>query len=174
MHFALGGCPQRPAAAINDVGPGRADRSFASRTARCAIRSAAPDFRPHARGTAARRAKHTTPSTPFHDGGRAGAFARRHRAAYVDERREPSDAHAARGRRNRRATARKPRYVCVPPTVSESIRTVGWPTPTGTDCPSLPQVRRPASSCEVVADHRHAREHLRAVADQRRALDRAR
>jgi hypothetical protein len=28
----------------------------------------------------------------------------------------------------------------VPPTVSPSILRVGDPTPTGTDCPSLPQV----------------------------------
>src|SRR5262245_32561001 len=36
---------------------------------------------------------------------------------------------------------------CVPPTVSPSIRTVGRPTPTGTDCPFLPQVPMPSSSC---------------------------
>src|SRR5687767_3718763 len=35
---------------------------------------------------------------------------------------------------------------CVPPTVISSIRIVGRPTPTGTDCPSLPQVPIPSSS----------------------------
>src|SRR5262249_10810956 len=34
----------------------------------------------------------------------------------------------------------------VPPTVRPSMRTVGRPTPTGTDCPSLPQVPSPSSS----------------------------
>src|SRR5262249_35483604 len=34
----------------------------------------------------------------------------------------------------------------VPPTVRPSMRTVGSPTPTGTDWPSLPQVPRPSSS----------------------------
>src|SRR5712691_7684797 len=34
----------------------------------------------------------------------------------------------------------------VPPTVSPSIRSVGCPTPTGTLCPSLPQVPTPESS----------------------------
>ncbi len=34
----------------------------------------------------------------------------------------------------------------VPPTVIESIRSVGWPTPTGTLWPSLPQVPTPSSS----------------------------
>src|SRR6185369_3112169 len=34
----------------------------------------------------------------------------------------------------------------VPPTVSPSIFSVGWPTPTGTLCPSLPQVPMPVSS----------------------------
>ncbi|MGH8626618.1 MAG: hypothetical protein ACREYC_15565, partial [Gammaproteobacteria bacterium] len=28
----------------------------------------------------------------------------------------------------------------VPPTVNPSMRSVGWPTPTGTCCPSFPQV----------------------------------
>src|SRR5262249_1773564 len=37
-------------------------------------------------------------------------------------------------------------HVPVPPTVRPSIRTVGKPTPTGTDCPSLPQVPRPSST----------------------------
>jgi len=34
----------------------------------------------------------------------------------------------------------------VPPTVSRSIRSVGWPTPTGTLWPSLPQTPTPVSS----------------------------
>ncbi len=34
----------------------------------------------------------------------------------------------------------------VPPTVSASMRSVGWPTPTGTLWPSLPQVPTPSSS----------------------------
>src|SRR6185312_9717268 len=34
----------------------------------------------------------------------------------------------------------------VPPTVSPSRRSVGWPTPTGTDWPFLPQVPTPVSS----------------------------
>src|SRR5262245_40461746 len=37
-------------------------------------------------------------------------------------------------------------HSCVPPTVISSIRMVGRPTPTGTDCPSLPQVPIPSSS----------------------------
>ena len=52
------------------------------------------------------------------------------------------------------------------------MRSVGWPTPTGTLWPSLPQVPTPSSSFEVVADHRDARQHVGAVADQGRALDR--
>src|SRR5262245_10264033 len=35
---------------------------------------------------------------------------------------------------------------CVPPTVISSIRMVGRPTPTGTDCPSFPHVPMPSSS----------------------------
>src|SRR5271166_5154943 len=38
-------------------------------------------------------------------------------------------------------------YPPVPPTVSLSTFSVGIPTPTGTDCPSLPQVPTPSSSC---------------------------
>ena len=34
----------------------------------------------------------------------------------------------------------------VPPTVSPSMRSVGWPTPTGTLWPSLPQMPTPVSS----------------------------
>ena len=33
----------------------------------------------------------------------------------------------------------------VPPTVNPSIRSVGWPTPTGTLCPSFPHVPTPES-----------------------------
>src|SRR5712692_9875570 len=35
----------------------------------------------------------------------------------------------------------------VPPTVMRSILIVGMPTPTGTLCPSLPQMPMPSSSC---------------------------
>ena len=58
----------------------------------------------------------------------------------------------------------------MPPTVSESMRIVGWPTPTGTDWPSLPHVPKTRVELQVVADHRHARQHLGTVADQHRAL----
>src|SRR4029434_11305795 len=37
-------------------------------------------------------------------------------------------------------------HTWVPPTVMPSMRVVGNPTPTGTDCPSLPQVPTPSSS----------------------------
>ncbi len=37
-------------------------------------------------------------------------------------------------------------YAPVPPTVIASIFRVGWPTPTGTDCPSLPHVPTPLSN----------------------------
>jgi quercetin dioxygenase-like cupin family protein len=40
----------------------------------------------------------------------------------------------------------KAKPVAVPPTVSASMRKVGWPTPTGTPWPSLPQVPMPGSS----------------------------
>src|ERR1700730_3330591 len=36
-------------------------------------------------------------------------------------------------------------HALVPPTVSPSIRNVGWPTPTGTPCPSFPHVPIPSS-----------------------------
>src|SRR5438093_7456246 len=39
-----------------------------------------------------------------------------------------------------------PLHPCVPPTVISSTRIVGSPTPTGTVCPSLPQVPIPSSS----------------------------
>src|SRR6185436_18967548 len=35
-------------------------------------------------------------------------------------------------------------HTWVPPTVMPSMRIVGRPTPTGTDCPSLPQVPTPS------------------------------
>src|SRR6202008_4971939 len=38
-----------------------------------------------------------------------------------------------------------PPHAFVPPTVRPSIRNVGWPTTTGTPCPSLPQVPIPSS-----------------------------
>src|SRR5206468_11576437 len=38
----------------------------------------------------------------------------------------------------------------VPPTVRPSIFTVGWPTPTGTLCPSLPQVPMPESRARAL------------------------
>src|SRR5262249_36784889 len=37
------------------------------------------------------------------------------------------------------------RYAAVPPTVRPSMRTVGWPTPTRTPRPALPQGPTPAS-----------------------------
>ena len=46
-----------------------------------------------------------------------------------------------------------PPAYAVPPTVKPSMRRVGWPTPTGTLWPSLPQVPTPLSSRHVVADH---------------------
>ena len=42
--------------------------------------------------------------------------------------------------------------VAVPPTVMPSISSVGVPTPTGTDWPSLPQVHDAVDELEVVAD----------------------
>src|SRR5262249_45480992 len=41
-------------------------------------------------------------------------------------------------------------YLAVPPTVMRSSLRVGMPTPTGTDCPSLPQVPIPSSTCEAL------------------------
>ena len=51
-------------------------------------------------------------------------------------------------RRARRRAARRivAAHTWVPPTVMPSMRMVGSPTPTGTDCPSLPQVPTPSSS----------------------------
>ena len=42
--------------------------------------------------------------------------------------------------------SKPPSFHPVPPTVSPSSRSVGWPTPTGTLCPFLPQVPMPLSS----------------------------
>ncbi|MNF17252.1 hypothetical protein D3C80_2206390 [compost metagenome] len=36
----------------------------------------------------------------------------------------------------------------MPPTVIWSMRRCGWPTPTGTHCPALPQLPMPVSSFE--------------------------
>ena len=44
--------------------------------------------------------------------------------------------------------------VLVPPTVISAIFIVGVPTPTGTDCPSLPHVQMPSRQLEVAAEHR--------------------
>jgi len=38
--------------------------------------------------------------------------------------------------------------VAVPPTVSPSISSVGWPTPAGTLCPALPHMPIPSSSAQ--------------------------
>src|SRR5579884_1197004 len=40
------------------------------------------------------------------------------------------------------------RHQAVPPTVILSMRNEGWPTPTGTPCPFLPQVPIPGSSAK--------------------------
>ena len=50
------------------------------------------------------------------------------------------------GRSKRHQNATRIRHAAVPPTVILSIRNVGCPTPTGTLCPSLPQVPTPSSS----------------------------
>ncbi len=47
-------------------------------------------------------------------------------------------------RRNFFVSVRKNFYPA-PPTVIASIFSEGWPTPTGTDCPALPQVPTPSS-----------------------------
>ena len=49
---------------------------------------------------------------------------------------------------NKRSYCMKPpgSFLAVPPTVRRSILMVGMPTPTGTACPSLPQVPTPSSS----------------------------
>ena len=53
----------------------------------------------------------------------------------------------SRERRGRDAAAGDCRgYAFVPPTVMPLTSTVGMPTPTGTDWPSLPQVQRPSES----------------------------
>src|SRR5262249_4847601 len=65
--------------------------------------------------------------------------------------RSGSDGRAATISEARSSQRRRPRvggeaHALVPPTVSPSMRKVGWPTPTGTLCPSLPQVPMPVSS----------------------------
>ena len=60
----------------------------------------------------------------------------------------------------------------VPPTVIRSMRSVGWPTPTGTPWPFLPQVPMPVSSLRSLPIMRDAVQVGRPVADQHRALDR--
>ena len=50
------------------------------------------------------------------------------------------------GDERRRPCARAHPPICVPPTVIFAILIVGQPTPTGTLCPSLPQVPTPVSS----------------------------
>ena len=62
----------------------------------------------------------------------------------------------------------------VPPTVIRSILTVGMPTPTGTLCPSLPQMPMPSSSLQIVAHHADVLQRFGAVADQRGVAHRAR
>ena len=52
------------------------------------------------------------------------------------------------------------------------LRSVGWPTPTGTLWPSLPQVPTPASSARSLPTIDTLGQRIGAVADQRRALDR--
>src|SRR6185503_13137105 len=68
----------------------------------------------------------------------------------------PSDQRADRFHRRQRVVGRQREERTVgnalgevhpvPPTVSPSILSVGWPTPTGTLWPSLPQVPMPGSS----------------------------
>src|SRR2546422_518560 len=49
-------------------------------------------------------------------------------------------------RRQALVNAHAARHACVPPTVISSTLIVGRPTPTGTDCPSFPQVPIPSSN----------------------------
>ena len=63
--------------------------------------------------------------------------------------REPTSALGRSGLGTQRSRTRFDKsfaHPSVPPTVIASSRTVGIPTPTGTDCPSLPQVPTPRSS----------------------------
>ena len=99
-------------------------------------------------------------------------FSSDQRPHHFHRRQASSPAAARAARRPESARARSRCKLAVPPTVRPSIFSVGWPTPTGTLWPSLPQVPMPESSCEVVADHGDARERVGAVADQRRALHR--
>ena len=82
----------------------------------------------------------------------------------------PSSSSHAHGGTHERCAWSCPQ--AVPPTVSLSMRKVGWPTPTGTLWPSLPQLPTPVSSSmslPIIAD---PGQRVRAVADQRRTLDR--
>ena len=60
----------------------------------------------------------------------------------------------------------------VPPTVSRSMRRLGWPTPTGTPWPRLAAGAHAGVERHVVADHRDAGERVRPRADQGGALHR--
>jgi len=55
--------------------------------------------------------------------------------------------------------------------VSPSILSVGWPTPTGHALPILAAGSNTVVELQVVADHRDARQHVRTIADQGRALE---
>ena len=63
-------------------------------------------------------------------------------------------------------------HAALPPTVRPPISSVGWPTPTGTHWPFLPQLPMPGSSAMSLPMARICLQRRGAVADQRRALDR--
>ena len=98
----------------------------------------------------------------------AGLRRRRRRAAILKDKitraAAPAVLHVGRGA----VAASQP----VPPTVMRSMRSVGWPTPTGTPWPFLPQVPTPVSSLQSLPTMRDALEVGRSVADQHRALER--
>ena len=80
-------------------------------------------------------------------------------------------ARSTASRASRRARRGGAAHPSVPPTVMPSRRIVGRPTPTGyADWPSLPQVPTPQVERQVVADPRHAGQHVGPVADQRGSL----
>ena len=60
----------------------------------------------------------------------------------------------------------------VPPTVSPSILSVGWPTPHRHALAVVAAGAHAGVELEVVADHADLLQHVRPVADQGRALDR--
>src|SRR5262247_3613018 len=62
-------------------------------------------------------------------------------------RRRPTGLGATQDVREQAGAERGVAHTWVPPTVMPSMRIVGSPTPTGTDCPSLPHVPTPSSSC---------------------------